>query len=418
MMRTLIICLTTLLLYAPHARAADTLKVLFIGNSFTAVNDLPEVCAQLAASGGDVLIKTSQAPGGATLQSHSTNANTLQLIAQQGWDVVVLQEQSQLPAFPDDQVATDVYPYAELLDSLIHAANPCAKTMFYMTWGYRNGDASNCAGFPAICTYQGMDSMIRLRYTIMAQNNAALLSPAGAVWHAVRDAYPLLDLYAADNMHPGAAGTYAAACAFYAVLFGKDPALLSYNFTVPAADAAGIRQIASAHVYDSLAYWSQFSTEPTPVAGFSVSVAGLAATFNNASSGADAYQWNYGDGGMDTAQNPVHQYAAAGTYPVQLIATGPCGKTDTFQQTVSVLSTAAGSVSAPALRMIYPNPATDYIVLPQTLPVQDYSVYTMSGSLVISIPAGKNQRIEVGSWPRGCYIIKGAGVLPALVLLQ
>ena len=45
-----------------------------------------------------------------------TRASTsLAKIASDTWDFVVLQDQSQYPAFSDAQVATDVYPYAEIL---------------------------------------------------------------------------------------------------------------------------------------------------------------------------------------------------------------------------------------------------------------------------------------------------------------
>ena len=58
------------------------------------------------------------------------------------WDFVVLQEQSQLPSFPIEQVTAEVFPYARYLDSVIKAHNSCAQTIFYMTWGRKNGDFS------------------------------------------------------------------------------------------------------------------------------------------------------------------------------------------------------------------------------------------------------------------------------------
>ena len=156
--------------------AGDTARVLFIGNSYTAYNNLAQLVKDVAASTGDVVITDVNAPGGTTLQMHSTNATTLSKIAQGAWDYVVLQEQSQLPSFQDAQVETDVYPYARKLDSLILDANPCAETIFYMTWGRKNGDAGNCAFFPPVCTYSGMDSLIRMRYQVTADTNNAIVS--------------------------------------------------------------------------------------------------------------------------------------------------------------------------------------------------------------------------------------------------
>ena len=77
----------------------------------------------------------SQTPGGATLQDHANNPNVTSDINQGNWDYVVLQEQSQLPSFPDSQVQNQVYPYALQLSNLIKTANPCGNVIFYMTQG-------------------------------------------------------------------------------------------------------------------------------------------------------------------------------------------------------------------------------------------------------------------------------------------
>jgi gliding motility-associated-like protein len=66
---------------------------------------------------------------------------------------------------------------------------------------------------------------------------------------------------------------------------------------------------------------------PAPVAGFSTTPSSLVAeygplkvTFNNNSTGADYYLWNFGDGGTSTDVNPEHEYILKGEYDVQLTA--------------------------------------------------------------------------------------------------
>ena len=61
----------------------QTKEVLFVGNSYTYVNDLPNMVKQIALSFGDTLIYDQNTPGGATLQMHSTNTQTLSKISQQ-----------------------------------------------------------------------------------------------------------------------------------------------------------------------------------------------------------------------------------------------------------------------------------------------------------------------------------------------
>ncbi|MEO8589266.1 MAG: hypothetical protein ABI432_07865, partial [Flavobacteriales bacterium] len=126
-----------------HTRAQQT-SVLFIGNSYTAVNDLPNTFRQLALSLGDTVNLAMSAPGGYTFEDHAGYAPTLDAIASQPWDFVVLQEQSQLPAWFDVETTM---AYATVLSQLIEANDECTWPVFYMTWGRKNGDAGNCAGW-------------------------------------------------------------------------------------------------------------------------------------------------------------------------------------------------------------------------------------------------------------------------------
>ncbi|MCB0764529.1 MAG: hypothetical protein KDB84_07475, partial [Flavobacteriales bacterium] len=87
---------------------AQQTSVLFIGNSYTYVNDLPNTFRQLALSLGDTVVVGSSAPGGYTLFQHSTYAPTLAAIASRPWDYMVMQEQSQLGALPAAITTTEL----------------------------------------------------------------------------------------------------------------------------------------------------------------------------------------------------------------------------------------------------------------------------------------------------------------------
>src|SRR5437879_1092161 len=78
--------------------------ILFVGNSFTSVNDLPGTFARLARSLGDAPGVEGFAPGGQTFDGHSKDARLMLRIKGRAWDYVVLQEQSQRPAFAPEQV--------------------------------------------------------------------------------------------------------------------------------------------------------------------------------------------------------------------------------------------------------------------------------------------------------------------------
>jgi hypothetical protein len=258
--------LSTFLLVSLEGSAqirAMRLRVLFLGNSYTAFNNLPQMTAFAASSCGDTLTYDAHYPGGVTLGTHAQDPVSLQKIRAGNWDKVVLQEQSQLPAFDSAQRISRFYAGAEALDVLIKRYNPRARTYLYMTWGRRDGDPTNCnmqmpqlSPWPWFCSYVQMDSTLRTSYEGCADEIGAAISPVGAVWRRLRRLHPTLNLYNTDGSHPSVAGTYAAAVTMYATLFAKDPLRISYAPAgVSATDAARIRDAARVAAYDSLSYW-------------------------------------------------------------------------------------------------------------------------------------------------------------------
>lgn len=244
--------------------AQEPKRVLFIGNSYTEVNNLPQMVQQIASSVGDRMEYEQNTPGGCTFQQHLQNQSA-SLIRQGGWDVVVLQEQSQLPSFPPEQVANECFPYAAQLVQEVYAANPDGEAMFYMTWGRRDGDQRNGRIYAPLATYEGMDSLLYERYLYMARENDASVCPVGRVWRSLRATHPDIELYASDGSHPSTAGTYAAATAFYTMIFRHSPENITY---LPAGtdEAVGeiIRAVVRTVVFDSLEFWMR---QPSDTAG-------------------------------------------------------------------------------------------------------------------------------------------------------
>lgn len=69
---------------------------------------------------------------------------------------------------------------------------------------------------------------------------------------------------------------------------------------------------------------------------------GGGATFINQSFGFDSLSWDFGDGSLPTsAANPVHAFATAGDYAVELTAFNACGQSNASTITVTVDSTIA-----------------------------------------------------------------------------
>ena len=334
----LVLALAILLANIAHATKR---KVLFIGNSYTYTNAMPAMLQAFAAAKGDTLIFDQSDPGGYTFELHSTYAPTIALIFSQQWDVVVLQEQSELPAFPPGQVDTQVYPYAHILDSMVHANDSCTETMFMMTWGHADGDPPNCAYYPPICTYDGMQQSLRESYLQMALDNNADVAPVGAAWKVERDSFPGLWLYQSDSDHPVGPGSYLEASVLYASIFHKPATGCTYLDGLTTANATILQHIADKVVLDSIATWQ--SHGHYPYAGFSYSTAGSSVTFTNDEPITTAHTWAFGDGATDTTASPSHTYTGSGVYVVAHTVTTGCFS-ETLTDTLHIGTTAVQDI--------------------------------------------------------------------------
>jgi len=399
--------LLTIAAFLPTLLFGQTRNVLWLGNSYTASNNLPDLLYQLALSGGDTIVYDSNTPGGYTLQMHTQNATTLQKINAQPWDYVVIQCQSQEPSLDTPYVVANVFPYARLLDSLIHVNDSCTQTVFYMTWGRKNGDASNCAAYPPVCTYQGMQDQLRNRYLQMGYDNGAMVAPCGEAWRDVIATTPVFDLYVADESHPSLHGSYLNACVFYASIYRRSPVGLTYYAGLPQAEAQFLQQMASATVLDSMSVWN------TEVyygdASFLSNATGLTYVFSG-DPAAVSHQLNFGSGFVSGTANEVYTFPSAGTYTVTHVVTNNCGRSDTSTQTLIAGPQSLEWNYAPQQIMMYPVPADQNLTIHHPFNANEpglIEVTDISGKTVLqSSCTGEIICIPVENFPVGTYMLK------------
>jgi hypothetical protein len=311
--------------------AQDSLSVLFIGNSYTYVNDLPAVFNNLTTSLSDIATIDSKTNGGFTFQNHLDDPATHVKIGSKKWDYVVLQGQSQEPSFPTGQVNQYTLPPAVSLADSVYANWYCSQAMYFMTWGRQNGDPQ----WDSINTFDKMNVRLRNAYVRIADSAKASVCPVGIAWKYVRDTYPTINLYSGDGSHPSMEGTYLAACTFYASLYRKSPVGASYVAGLDPTIAGQLQGAAELAVLDSLDTWHLQSTESLTVADFNFQVSGNTVLFTNSSTHATDFVWDFGDGNSSVDSDPVHSFQTDGTFDVQLIASSECG-TDTLFLTVTV----------------------------------------------------------------------------------
>lgn len=326
---------------------AQETSVLFIGNSYIYTANLPGTLKSLALAGGDSVYHESSTPGGYTFEGHSTNASTLSIISSRNWDFVVLQQQSQMPSFPPGQVASQTYPFAEILVDSIKSNYTCSEPVFFMTWGRRDGDQSNCAGYPPLCTFEGMNARLRQSYLEMGADNDATVAPCGAAWHqmSLNNNTFWSGLYSGDGSHPSAWGTYLNACVFYATIFRKSPVGIPFYSNIGQQDAEDLQQLAEDIVLDSLSNWYIGHQDVVSNATYNYED-GFTINFDGSSENETSHEWDFGDGSTSSQESPQHTYPTIGVFEVTHIATSACdADTTVFEVTTNPSAVQENSVS-------------------------------------------------------------------------
>jgi len=201
------------------------MKVLFIGNSFTARNDLPGMVAHLAESAGEHFEHQLISVGGASLRTHWNKGVASRAIEADGYDRVVLQEQSTLPI----KNAARMLENVKLFAPVIRAAG--AEPVLYLTWARRHTPEAQ--------------ELITEAYLDAAREIRAAVIPAGVAWARVLEAADNASvLHDRDGSHPAIMGTFLAACCAFATLFRRSPVGLPGPQGVSASDAKWFERVA------------------------------------------------------------------------------------------------------------------------------------------------------------------------------
>ena len=354
----------------------DSISVLFIGNSYLSVNNLPQMVQGLTNSLGDNILIDSKMNGGFTFQSHANDATTYDKIHSKPWNFVVLQGQSQEPSFPYDQVNQQSLPYAQQISDSVYASNGCSQVNYYMTWGRQVGDPQ----WDSINTFDKMNTRLRNAYLRIADSTNASVSPVGVAWKYVRDNYPAINLYAGDGSHPSLEGSYLAACTFYSSLFQKSSVGASYTAGLNPQICAILQQVASSVVLDSIPTWKLVHHDSLFNASFVAGVNQYDVLFAATTSSPGNLVWDFGDGSpFGFGQNPTHTYVA-GTYTVTLFASGACGM-DTVQQQITVNTVSLDDITT-QWPYIYQNEQGDFVCQTRTFEVMNIEGLNLAGQKI------------------------------------
>ncbi len=189
-------------LFEARLMSEHTVRILYIGNSFTARNDLPGIVNQMGEGQSITIEHELISAGGASLRRHF-NAGATDKIRGAVWDFVVLQEQSTLPVKNRKRFHGNVREYVSA------AADTGAKLALYMTWAKKEEPDNQ--------------TLLTEAYNEIGKELGVIVVPAGVAWELMLAKHTEPVLHDNDGSHPTLSGSYLSACTFIPTLFGVSP---------------------------------------------------------------------------------------------------------------------------------------------------------------------------------------------------
>lgn len=222
-------------------------RVLFVGNSFSYYNNgIQNHLASLIKSAdkwqvGESRYRLKTISGGKLFEHVAGIPPLLQNPQDRQYDMLVLQEYSNGPISKKyHQSFVDASAAIATL-----ARKQAIQPVLFMTWAYKNN--------------KEMTQQLADAYTAQANSLSALVVPVGLAFAATNQHYPEIELYIPDIedfndkgyeqyydelKHPSVAGTYLAACMFYASFYQHSPLGLAYDAGLDKSTVEALQKMA------------------------------------------------------------------------------------------------------------------------------------------------------------------------------
>ncbi len=192
------------------------MRILFIGNSYTHFNAMPDIFAELCVSRGKRVEVESVAADGYTLDGFLQPNDAFALsvakkLSDKRYDAIVLQEHSVRPVNEPELFFDSCRRLAEMAD------RNGASLLLYQTWARRD-----C--HPTLerldMTHEQMQSALRSSYEQAAERFGAKVVYAGDAMHRAYRGFIGDAVYDDDGTHPSPLGSRIIAETFYEAIFG------------------------------------------------------------------------------------------------------------------------------------------------------------------------------------------------------
>lgn len=343
-------------------------EVLFIGNSVTYFNDMPEIFKNIAASKGKNLSVTTHTPGGTGFVNHVDDASLYQKIRSKNYKYVIMQPGTAESAGHSYPVSVTAERGRKIRDS-IRKYSPCSKIFLYeIPYGVPSANEYN--------TYFAFQKKIKDSITKMSNLMQVEMVPAGESARHYYNSSQDLALHGSYNdIHPGPKGSYLVAATMYSAIFQDHVFPSTFYNGMPQNTAENFQNIADLVFFNNPPQWNSntFHLHSDFIAGIN----GTTVNFTNHSANYTSVSWNFGDGITDSSLNPVHQYTAPGTYTVSLtVSKNSCA--ETFSKTITIGSLGTADMNVQPELIFYPNPVKDICYLKSKEEIKYIIVYDMA----------------------------------------
>jgi hypothetical protein len=247
--------------------SSSYVNLLMVGNSYTSINNLTDtIQSMLHHENSAVVNVTNYTIGAAHLKDYSDPIDPFEnVLKEQPWNWVVLQEQSEIPGLFYTELADEWIASNEaimLLDQAIRREG--AGTILFQTWGRLHHDDNPSEAIHRMYdSYDHHQSKIIEGYNkyqkmLWTMDRPVLIAPVGLAFKAIHDAMvdqgldPEVDggefslLYDEDASHPSIRGSYLAACVIIGTITGQE--VNKYNWEAPGIDIRvqeRLRQVAA-----------------------------------------------------------------------------------------------------------------------------------------------------------------------------
>jgi hypothetical protein len=387
-----------------HCKAQDTIKVLFIGNSFTYFENMPDLFHNIADSAGYKVKTQMYAPGGVSVgdtaqgtMAHMNNPLVYDNIRSDKWDYVVLQDNQgrfvlDYGKFPSSSLV--IKGHFQIRDSVIKN-NPCAKMIWFSGWGPQNG-------YPPYGN-SGIELIERITANYHFLNDTArqIIAPIGSAWKKIIQSNPGINLWSGDSTHPSLQGAYLTANVIYATIFRDDPMYSSASAGLSVSTNNLFKQTAWQTVNDSIFVTNLKSI--TPELQFQNNQL-TTANFPN-------YFWYQNMQWLSNATTNVLNVSQSGHYYVMAENLQGC-KLKSMSKHL-IITTIENNILQSHFNL-YPNPASTAITIDFTkekASALKINIYNINGQKLKNIDVNgiTNKVIDVADLENGLYFIEILG---------